>query len=434
MTCWNCRQPLQAGSARCIWCGVPQQASAAPLVVAPAGAPVQVPAGSPSAPAAPALAVAAYPAPTAVLPPLGRPVPAAAPAVDLGPAFRGARAGAGPRIVAFTVDLLLLGVVVAGVAIVTRSALYAAVALLEVVLLFAILEARTGATPGKALLQLRASRADAPYSPGGGRTLVRGLVTAAGFLAAGVGAWIVVASGAFDSSGRRRSWSDRASGTLVVAVPARTLPTAQPYVVPVAPPSPHVAPGADPLLAAVQVLPAATVLPAAPVLPPPPVLAPPQVVSTAAPVAAVDESSESGTGHPAAFAVAPVPVEPAAPAPGEPSGGAVLLVFDTGQREQIAVPAAINLGRNPSATEAGDALVSVRDPESTVSKTHARLEHSRGRTFVTDGGSTNGSEIITDEGEVVPLVPGVRTEVEDGSRVRIGNRIFTVSILLGADS
>jgi hypothetical protein len=427
MTCWNCRQPLQAGSARCIWCGVPQQEAAAPLVVAPAQVAVPVGSGMASAPA--------VVPPPAALPPLGRPQPVAAAAVDLGPSFRGARAGAGARVVAFTVDLFLVGVVVAAVAILTLSPLFAAVTAFEALLVLAILEARTGATPGKALLQLRASRADAPFSPGG-RTVVRGLVTLAGFLVGGVGAWIVIASGAFDSSGRRRSWSDRASGTIVVAVPARTLPVAQPYVVPVAPSGP----GADPLLAAVQVLPTSSpgvALPPVPVLPPAPGLAPPQVVSTAAPATTIDESSESGTGVPAAFAVAPVEFEPVAPAgvaAAEPVGAAVLLVFDTGQREQVPVPAVINLGRNPSATEAGDALISVRDPESTVSKTHARLEHSRGRTFVTDGGSTNGSEIVTDEGVVIPLAPGVRTEVEDGSRVRLGNRVFTVSLLLGAES
>jgi hypothetical protein len=364
----------------------------------------------------------------------------AAAAVELGPAFRGARAGAGARVVAFSVDLFLVGVVVAAVAILTFSPLVAAVAAFEALLVLAILEARTGATPGKALLQLRASRADAPYSPGG-RTVLRGLVTLAGFLGGGVGAWIVVASGAFDSSGRRRSWSDRASGTIVVAVPARTLPVAPPYVVPVASSTAL----ADPLTAAVQVLPTAAsgaALPPIPVLPPAPGLAPPQVVSTAAPATTIDESSESGTGVPAAFAVVPIEIEPveiepvasAGVAAAEPVAAAVLLVFDTGQREQVPVPAAINLGRNPSATEAGDALISVRDPESTVSKTHARLEHSRGRTFVTDGGSTNGSEIITDEGAVIPLAPGARTEVEDGSRVRLGNRVFTVSLLLGAES
>jgi pSer/pThr/pTyr-binding forkhead associated (FHA) protein len=81
-----------------------------------------------------------------------------------------------------------------------------------------------------------------------------------------------------------------------------------------------------------------------------------------------------------------------------------------------------------------DRLVIVTDPDSSVSKTHLRLEHSRGRTWVTDFGSTNGSDIRSDEGQTTELVAGERVLLDDADRVRIGNRSFTISLLLATDS
>ncbi|MFV0287360.1 MAG: FHA domain-containing protein, partial [Demequina sp.] len=107
----------------------------------------------------------------------------------------------------------------------------------------------------------------------------------------------------------------------------------------------------------------------------------------------------------------------------------LLLVFDTGQRETITLPAHVNLGRQPDPHATGDTLVAVDDPDRTVSKTHARLEHDDGATWVTDLGSTNGTELLDEDG-IVPLGIGKRTLVPDGVRLRIGNRAFTVSVLL----
>jgi hypothetical protein len=109
----------------------------------------------------------------------------------------------------------------------------------------------------------------------------------------------------------------------------------------------------------------------------------------------------------------------------------LLLVFDTGQREQLPTPANINLGRNPTATVSGDTTIVVRDPESTVSKNHVRIEHSRGQTWVVDLGSTNGTKIIADDGTVTTFRKNERGELEEGARVRIGNRTFTVNLIVG---
>lgn len=438
--CWNCRQPLQSGASRCIWCGVPQRQDAAPLVVAP-GAPPPGPALVAPAPVvAPAPPI--FAAPVAVAP-------------SLGPQFHGSVAGTGPRVVAFTVDVILVGIVVTAAFLLSGSPVVTVAVLLEALLLLWILDARTGATVGKALLQLRTSRADTPASPGAGASLARGLVHGAGFLVGVAGAWVVAASSAFDRS--RRGWPDRLTRTVVVAVPARARvlsPTlaAAPSPLAAASPAPAVAlapalavPAAPPLVPTAPPLsPAATVAPpaqpVAPIQPPAPaVLAEPRVVNLAPPRSPVDEESASAARTDAPPAFGSVTVTPAddQPASGRgvelPTGAeaSLLLVFDTGQREQLPAPVAVNLGRNPVASVAGDRLIAVQDPESTVSKTHARLEHSRGSTWITDGGSTNGSEIISDEGVVTPLERGVPTLLEEGSRVRLGRRVFTVSVVLG---
>jgi len=341
-------------------------------------------------------------------------------------AFTGSVASTGARLGAFTLDILAVLMVSAAVTVLAKSALFGGLAFVEITLGLLVLESRTGLTVGNALLRLRASRADAPFSPGIGRSFVRLLITGVGFLVLLVGAWIVVASSAWDSSKLGRSWADRAAGTVVISVPQRAVGRAR-FAVPASPAS---APHAYTLQQQVEAV----------------VLAAPQVVNTAARTTEVDEDSASAsrTGIPAAvFAASAIPVveqpsrlnrtEPPASVMAESSAGTVLLIFDTGQREQFSTPVAVNLGRNPVATEPGDALVVVTDPESTVSKTHLRLEHSRGRTWVTDGGSTNGTDLLSDDGDVTRLAVGERVLVDEGDRIRIGNRTFTISPLLGGE-
>ena len=383
--CWNCRQPLQAGLVRCIWCGVPQGDAAPPLVVAPGptvlGAPVfgSPVAGSPAGGAA--VGGAAFAIRPRAVTPFGDGLP---------PEFHGSIAGAGARVVAFSVDIVLVGVAVGTAFALSLSAAVTVAVLLEILLVLWILDARTGATPGMALLRLRTSRADRPASPGAAASLARAITHGAGFLVAGVGAWVVAASSAFDSA--RRGWADRLTHTVVVAVPARQrLPQAQMAAL-AAPASPHVVPLSHPAAGAPTLAPP-------PIAPVSAVLAEPRIVSLTPPRSPIDDDSESSarTGPPESLGAVPQVSE--APIVGDASGGAievdgsVLLVFDTGQRERFAAPVAINLGRKPTASQVGDKLVTVNDPESTVSKTHARLDHSRGTTWITDAGSTNGTEM-----------------------------------------
>lgn len=341
------------------------------------------------------------------------------PADGLGPAFVGSPAGTGLRIAAFTLDAAAVILAAAVVLVLSQSMLLAGLAVLELAIFLWVLEARTGITLGNAVLRLRSARADRPYSPGVGRQLVRGLITGAGFLVA-VGSWVVVASSAWDRGGRRQSWADRVAGTVVVSVPARA---------------------------------AAETPPQTPVVAPVESLAPPQVVPLGAHASVVDEDSEptdaraashrTATPEPTApgtdkplFTVAPAPAPQAGAEAAAPASetGALLLIFDTGQRVQLALPLAANLGRAPVASAHDDRLIIVTDPDASVSKTHLRIEHSRGRTWVTDFGSTNGSDIRADDGQTTELVAGERVLLDDADRVRIGNRSFTISLLLGTDS
>ncbi|MGX5694876.1 RDD family protein [Agromyces soli] len=401
--------------------------------------------------------------------------------MTLGPGFAGTAAGTGRRLAAFTVDVLVIVVLGVAVWLPTGSPLLGAVVALQAVLGLWILEARTGATVGKALLRLRTARDDRPYSPGAGRGFVRGFITALGFAVAAIGAWVVVASSAWDASGRRRSWADRAAQTVVVAVPSRvrstaTLPAAMPGTpgsvpasVRAAYPAAAAPRGAElgPVPAGVTIMGQAPVIGAPPVAGRPaqpsagyaevqgqpaaqssvaaPVMGGPQVVNTAHRPAVVErDAGLARTGAPAAVdqrvmtpaaAHGGAEASGASPDPDSAAGleGALLIIFDTGQRAQLPLPVVANLGRNPAPTEPGDRLVAVHDPDGTVSKTHLRLEHSRGNVWVTDGGSTNGTEVLGDDGQVQPLAPGVRTALDDGDRVRIGNRTFTMSLLLASD-
>ncbi|KQO96869.1 RDD family protein [Leifsonia sp. Leaf264] len=390
---------------------------------------------------------------------------------SLGTAFLGRPATVGRRIAAFSIDVVAVAVIAVVVWVLSGTLVLGAVVAIELAVGLWIVESRTGITPGNAALRLRTAREDGPFSPGVGRGFVRWFITGAGFLVAGIGAWVVVASSAWDASGRGRSWADRAARTLVVAVPARSRAAASagsrgivlaapllvtstrrapatlvsddensagasftgaPSSVPIAVESASVrgasTAGADERMPQLD----------APTAGPETRARRERAEATPTAAASVDPAAASvipSAAPPTGRRAAAVPVDqaPGGDAPAAETG-ALLLIFDTGQREQLPIPVAVNLGRNPSATDQGDRLISVRDPESTVSKTHLRLEHSRGRTWVTDNNSTNGTEIRSDDAASAPLLPGNRVLLDEGDRVRMGNRTFTVSILMAHES
>lgn len=345
--------------------------------------------------------------------------------MSLPPQFTGEPAGVGARVAAFSVDAAIVLVLGFAVWLATGSPWFGLLLAAEAVLALWILQARAGTSPGKALLRLRVSREDAPASPGAGRAFVRGSLVALGGLVFGVGAWVVEASGAWDRRGARRSWADRASQTVVVAAPPK--PTARGRGRGAVPTAPVAAP--EPTVVARPWTPAV-------------------VASTGVrgPVAARDVEAVAVVAPPAPPAPAPAPawgtpqpqapVAPAASAesatPPEDATGALLLIFDTGQRDRLSLRHAAVLGRNPARSEESDHLVAVDDPDASVSKDHLRLEYDRGGLWVTDLDSTNGTELVDDDGSARPVPPGLRVRVDEGLRVRIGNRTFTVSRLMGA--
>jgi uncharacterized RDD family membrane protein YckC len=344
--------------------------------------------------------------------------------------FSGMPANVGARLIAFTIDVVLVAAATVAGALLVSPALGAVVAI-EALLGLWILQARTGATPGALFLGVRVARADAPYSPGAGRAFVRGSLVLIGGLVLVAGAWIVVASAAWDRSGRRRAWIDKAAETAVLAVPAgrgadTAYALASPTVMGRASSGGRAAPARPVEMPTSAELPVAPEWGAAMVAP----VAPTSAPALAAPVQPVAPAQPAPSPHPVA-APAAAPVAPPA-APAAPAGSAQLLVvFDTGQRVQFALPVAVNFGRSPVATEPGDALVTVDDPDRMVSKTHLRLEHDGQDAWVTDAGSTNGSELVDEDGVGRVLAAGVRTALDDGVRVRVGERVFTVSRLIG---
>jgi len=115
------------------------------------------------------------------------------------------------------------------------------------------------------------------------------------------------------------------------------------------------------------------------------------------------------------------------PRPVAPPSVTLVLVFDTGQRYQVAQGAAAVLGRAPTAQTPGDQALAVKDDEGTVSKNHLRIEHGRDGVWLTDLGSTNGTDLLADDGQPKPLPPRARTRLDPGARVRMGHRVFQVS-------
>lgn len=438
--CWGCQQPVNPAAAQCLWCGAArpgarQSEGAIPSALPPSSASTPersagatsygLPLANTAIPAATVHTQSANTA-TAIRVDGSPPLPAA---------FVGRHAGTGARIGAFTIDVLCVLAVVAAVYFATGTVVFALVATLECLVFLWVLEARTGLSPGNALLRIRASRADAPMSPGIGRSAARFALTGAGFLVGIVGAWVIVASSAWDGQRRRRGWADLATDTMTVT-PPRALPGGRLPGMPAAaiyqePHVEHAAPAPAPGLIErpVQV-----------VLDDVDHADSPSASRTVPPIDAPTSSSAASSAAlsvpappPAPVANVPTNVAPEAPPLGDSAPatghGELLLVFDTGQREQVQLPVGVVLGRNPSPIEPTDRTIVVADPEKSVSRTHLRIEHSRGRTWVTDNDSANGTELIDEMGTTTKLAPHTRVPVEDGMRVRIGSRAFSINVL-----
>ena len=122
------------------------------------------------------------------------------------------------------------------------------------------------------------------------------------------------------------------------------------------------------------------------------------------------------------------PAPPSAPPapPSAPSASRISLVFDDGA--VIEASAFGLLGRAPAAApDARVQLVPVADPSKRISKVHAEFGVGASGFWITDRGSTNGTEVVFPDGRVDELVPGVRTPLPPGARVVLGGRSFTIT-------
>jgi predicted component of type VI protein secretion system len=86
------------------------------------------------------------------------------------------------------------------------------------------------------------------------------------------------------------------------------------------------------------------------------------------------------------------------------------------------------VGRDPAPApgETPTQLVSVDDPERSVSKTHLAVGQDGGTIWVLDRNSTNGTRIVDGSGVESALPPGEPVPVQPGCSVRFGARTLTV--------
>lgn len=176
-------------------------------------------------------------------------------------------------------------------------------------------------------------------------------------------------------------------------------------------------------------------------VPPPPVIGVPEVAPSStsgptsapvpAPVSAPAAASASG---PASFesllhvAADPEPVAapPARARRAAPAVRARSLHLTFSSQPSVTAPDGVSLGRDPAAAD-GRHPVRVASPGMQVSKTHAFVDvDDRGRVFVTDCRSTNGTRVLTEP--PVRLEPGSRHEIAPGTTLELGDVRCTVTL------
>ena len=250
----------------------------------------------------------------------------------------------------------------------------------ELVLVLALWEARTGRTLGKLLLGLHAARIDAPVAPGLGRSLARAVLVVGAQLTA-----VTVPLLWFLGVDRRgQAGHDRIAGTRVAT---RRPPRA---------PRPQ-RPRGD----------AAALGPAA----------------TGA--GAVGAGASVATGHPGAVRLGS-DGSPEATTAQIPVVASVTLVLPDGQRLTLVRDAVV--GRSPEPLQRGQEALVLADATNSVSRSHALLRLRGGQLWVEDLGSANGTTLVRPDGHVHWVERGESSRVEPGMRIGLGQMIVTVEL------
>lgn len=106
--------------------------------------------------------------------------------------------------------------------------------------------------------------------------------------------------------------------------------------------------------------------------------------------------------------------------------GALPLAFRLDDGRTFALTGNGVVGRAPLAGD-GELALRIDDPGRSLSRTHLRFERDRaGRSFISDLGSANGTELVTSEGLRVQCVPPRRYRLSAGDVVLIGE--FTLHV------
>lgn len=100
--------------------------------------------------------------------------------------------------------------------------------------------------------------------------------------------------------------------------------------------------------------------------------------------------------------------------------------LDDGREVDLTVT--VLLGRNPQRSEDDPEvhLVPASGDGRMISRTHVLIGTDPRGVYIVDRGSTNGTALVTDTGDLEPAPAGVQMRVRDGQQVSYGNRWFTV--------
>ena len=105
------------------------------------------------------------------------------------------------------------------------------------------------------------------------------------------------------------------------------------------------------------------------------------------------------------------------------------LTFGNGEDHQVLGHSLLGRRPTPQPGEESPRLITISDPERSVSKTHLELGIEDGSLWISDRWSSNGTVLVTPHGIARVCDPGRRYEVEAGSTVEIGDVTFVVTTL-----
>src|SRR5690625_1134232 len=202
------------------------------------------------------------------------------------------------------------------------------------------------------------------------------------------------------------AWLDRSTPSQPEPAPA--LPpaavTPAPHDTPPAPTAPPAAPVAP-------TVPAATPLPApAPTAPPTPAAAPPSQIDDEVEMTRLVRPGQARRTY-----------SPSAPEP-------VQARISVSDGQVVDIRGTTLVGRNPAPRpgERAVTLLSVKDPERSVSKTHIILGLDARGLWMADRTSTNGSVVTLADGQQIVCMPEQQVRVTPGAKIQVGNVVITV--------